>query len=140
MAATLQLITDSDAADDRALPAAGADVAEVLRAAAAAVDAGGAITDPALLELVQLARRLTGAAAAEQSPTARLAAAHGLSDREREVLELVARGFSVAQMAHSLFLSKSTVTFHLGRIYAKIGVRTRHELSTTIWGGQGRAA
>ncbi|MTD15092.1 hypothetical protein GIS00_14205 [Nakamurella sp. YIM 132087] len=56
----------------------------------------------------------------------------GLSDREREVLRLVVLGFSYAQVARELFISRSTVGFHLSNIYAKTGVGTRHELTALV--------
>lgn len=51
-----------------------------------------------------------------------------LSDREREVATLLLAGFSYAQIAEELYITRSTVAFHLGRIYAKTGVSSRHEL------------
>jgi DNA-binding NarL/FixJ family response regulator len=48
-----------------------------------------------------------------------------LSDREREVVALVARGMSNAEIARSLFLSITTVKTHIGRILAKLGLRDR---------------
>ena len=49
----------------------------------------------------------------------------GLSEREVQVLRLVARGLSDAQMAERLYLSKSTVHHHVQHIYDKLGVSTR---------------
>lgn len=49
----------------------------------------------------------------------------GLSEREVEVLRLVARGRSDQQMAEHLWLSKSTVHHHVQHIYDKVGVSTR---------------
>jgi DNA-binding NarL/FixJ family response regulator len=49
----------------------------------------------------------------------------GLSDREIEVLRLVARGYSNSQMATVLSLSTSTVHHHIQHIYNKLGVSTR---------------
>lgn len=57
-----------------------------------------------------------------------------LSEREREVASLVVRGMSYAQIARELFITRSTVGFHLTRIYAKTGTSTRHELSQLIRG------
>jgi DNA-binding CsgD family transcriptional regulator len=49
----------------------------------------------------------------------------GLSEREREVLRLVAAGLTSAQVAERLFLSPRTINADLNRIYAKLNVTTR---------------
>lgn len=49
----------------------------------------------------------------------------GLTDREVEVLELVARGHTNKAIAEELFISPKTVGRHVENIYAKIGVSTR---------------
>ncbi len=51
----------------------------------------------------------------------------GLSAREWEVMELVARGLDNAEIARVLYLSPKTVKNHLGNIYSKLGVKTRAE-------------
>src|SRR4051794_11384511 len=53
--------------------------------------------------------------------------ASGLSVRELEVLALVARGLSNAQVASSLHLAEATVKRHLANIYEKIDVHSRTE-------------
>jgi DNA-binding CsgD family transcriptional regulator len=50
---------------------------------------------------------------------------HGLTERERDVLELVAAGHSDVQIAGILFISRKTVNKHVGAILAKLGVRNR---------------
>jgi DNA-binding CsgD family transcriptional regulator len=50
-----------------------------------------------------------------------------LSDREREILFLVATGVSNKEIASSLYISTNTVKVHLRNIFAKIGVTTRTE-------------
>lgn len=52
-----------------------------------------------------------------------------LSAREREVLTLIVNGLSYAQIGRELFISTSTVGYHLSNIYAKTGVSSRHELT-----------
>jgi DNA-binding CsgD family transcriptional regulator len=50
---------------------------------------------------------------------------NGLSDREVEVLRLMARGMSRKQIGGTLFIADKTVARHIEHIYAKIGVNTR---------------
>jgi DNA-binding NarL/FixJ family response regulator len=54
----------------------------------------------------------------------------GLSARELELLVLVARGLSNAQVSSSLHLSQATVKRHLVNIYEKIGVSSRTEATS----------
>jgi DNA-binding NarL/FixJ family response regulator len=56
---------------------------------------------------------------------ARPAELDALTDREVEVLRLVARGLSNGEIASSLFLSEATVKTHLTHILTKLGVRDR---------------
>jgi DNA-binding CsgD family transcriptional regulator len=56
-----------------------------------------------------------------------LAAAYGLSEREAEVLRLLAAGQSNADIAERLFISRRTVTTHVSHLYAKLDVASRAE-------------
>jgi DNA-binding NarL/FixJ family response regulator len=64
---------------------------------------------------------------AEGAPTDDSALSH-LTDREREVLVLVARGLSNAEIGERLFVSAATAKTHVGRVLAKLGARDRAQL------------
>ncbi|MEM6327526.1 MAG: response regulator transcription factor [Bacteroidota bacterium] len=68
-------------------------------------------------------------------------AAAGLSQREREVLALLAEGHSNKGIAKALFISENTVRNHLGSLYAKLGVETARQAVAWAWrrglGGEG---
>jgi len=55
-----------------------------------------------------------------------------LSEREKEVAERVCRGYSDKEIAAEFHIGFSTVRTHVDRIYAKLGVRTRTQL-TSRW-------
>ena len=48
-----------------------------------------------------------------------------LTSRELKILQLVLAGYTNKAIAAEVFISEKTVEFHLGNIYAKVGVRTR---------------
>ena len=54
-----------------------------------------------------------------------------LSDRERQVLELLAEGLGVTAIAERLYLSESTTKSHIGRIYEKLGAANRAQALVT---------
>lgn len=51
-----------------------------------------------------------------------------LTERERQVISLIAEGLKNRQIAERLFISPTTVTHHLSSIYSKLGVSDRLEL------------
>ena len=93
---------------------------EDLVAAVRVVAAGEALLAPRVTRrlIEEFARRPAGA---DPDPDA-LAA---LTAREREALELMARGLSNAEMAASLYVSEHTVKTHVGNVLAKLGLRDR---------------
>lgn len=56
-----------------------------------------------------------------------------LTDREREVLLLLAKGLTNAQIAERLMLSMSTVKFHIRNILSKLGAANRAEAVNLAW-------
>jgi DNA-binding NarL/FixJ family response regulator len=93
--------------------------AEIVNAIRAVV-AGEAWLDPAV------ARRLIDEFATrpeQHAPTP--AEMAQLTPREREVLTLLARGLSNAEVAIDLFISEATVKTHLARVMMKLGVREK---------------
>lgn len=88
--------------------------------AARAVAGGGAWFDPAVAPRVLAAYR--GAVAPSRRQAARLGQ---LTEREHEVLRLLARGAVNTEIAVTLLVSEATVKPHIGAIFTKLGVRDR---------------
>jgi DNA-binding NarL/FixJ family response regulator len=109
--------------DDRLLPAIRAGAAgyllknvepsELARAVRAA-DAGEALIDPAV------AARLVDALAEDDHRADR-----SLTDREQDVLDLIARGYANKRIARELGISEKTVKNHVSHVLAKLGVSDR---------------
>jgi len=51
-----------------------------------------------------------------------------LSEREQDVVALVERGLTNKEVAAELFVTAKTVEYHLGNVYAKLGIASRREL------------
>ena len=85
------------------------------------VAAGDALLTPAITRqlLDRVARRLP--APVSQAPEA----LYELTDREREVLELLARGMSNAEIAAALVVGEATVKTHVSNVLMKLGLRDR---------------
>lgn len=81
---------------------------------------------PAIAE--QQDQTLVGIADKEQD----FADSHNLSEREREILYFLVKGFNLQKIGEKLFISPGTVKNHVLKIYKKTDCHTRIELSTAF--------
>jgi DNA-binding NarL/FixJ family response regulator len=94
--------------------------AEDLIAATRAVAGGGAWLDP------KVAPRVLEAFRSNVRPRlAEAARIDALTEREHDVLRLMATGATNAEIARALIVSEATVKTHVGSIFAKLGARDR---------------
>ncbi|MDA2803550.1 response regulator transcription factor [Nocardiopsis suaedae] len=116
-----------------AFPGDGEAVREAVAQGAAASLVYGSFTPPELAEAVRAVAR-SGAGQDEvdaiigvrgPAAAAALRADSGLTEREAQVLRLVAGGMSNAMIADHLVVSEKTVKNHINHIYAKLHVRNR---------------
>jgi DNA-binding NarL/FixJ family response regulator len=105
---------------------------EELLAAVRTVHAGDAVIAPSttrrLLEHVAPLLAAEGTDDGEGST-----ALDALTEREREVLVLMARGRSNTEIAGDLFVAEATVKTHVGRVLAKLGARDRVQAVVTAY-------
>jgi DNA-binding NarL/FixJ family response regulator len=92
-----------------------------LLAAVRAAAGGEALIEPSITR-----RLIERFSATEPGPAAELPSGlRGLTDRELDVLRLVARGLSNAEIAAEMVVAETTVKTHVARVLAKLGVRDR---------------
>jgi two-component system response regulator NreC len=94
-----------------------------LLSAIRAVHQGGTFIDSSLADVL-----VQDAIATNQRKSARKLPAKLLSDRELQVLRLVAGGYSSQQIADQIYVSVKTVETYRSRLTAKLGLRTRSEV------------
>jgi DNA-binding NarL/FixJ family response regulator len=78
-----------------------------------------------------VADKLFEAVRRDQKPDSTIAA--DLSDRERAILQLLAKGFSNAAIADKLALAEGTVRNYVSTIFAKLGVDDRTQAAALAW-------
>lgn len=105
----------------------GSEPEDILRAVRA-VHAGDALLSPAATR--SLISRVVRGRSPEPSPEIEL-----LTEREREVLEFVARGRSNQDIAAQLFISPHTAKTHVNRIMTKVGAHDRAQLVILAYEG-----
>ncbi|MEU2200990.1 response regulator transcription factor [Isoptericola sp. NPDC019482] len=103
---------------------------EEMLAAIRTVHAGDAVIAPSSTR--RLLEHLVTALPVDQAAPQHDALA-GLTEREREVLVLMARGRSNTEIAADLFVAEATVKTHVGRILAKLDARDRVQAVVTAY-------
>jgi DNA-binding CsgD family transcriptional regulator len=76
--------------------------------------------------------RIELAAAGERAPKRTAHAAPDLTAQERQVALLASEGMRNAEIAEKLFLSTSTIEYHLSKVYRKLGVGSRGQLARAL--------
>ncbi|WP_194916499.1 response regulator [Catenulispora rubra] len=106
------------------------------------VAAGDALLDPAVTrDLVRRFVELSAAGSAQETTSARASAQRRrreldrLTERETQVLRLVAEGYANAEIAGLLVIAESTAKTHVKRILAKIGARDRAQAVVIAYQG-----
>jgi DNA-binding CsgD family transcriptional regulator len=97
-------------------------------------DARWAIIDAARMEGVANAIAVSVHGASAEDILALVARAHGLTARERELVALVLEGLDTRELAKRMFISPYTVKDHLKSVFDKLGVHSRRELITGMFG------
>lgn len=57
---------------------------------------------------------------------------YALTEREREIVGMLAQGWTVPQISKELFIEQSTVKTHVKRLYRKLGIHSKQELQQII--------
>ncbi|GAA3833571.1 response regulator [Streptomyces phyllanthi] len=102
-------------------------LAEAVRAAAV----GDSLVSPSIT--VRLLRHVTAAPEQPAPPPAAPAPREPLTDRELDVVRLVALGHTNAEIAAAMFVSLSTVKTHLASVQLKLAARNRVEIAAWAW-------
>ncbi|MEV6597752.1 response regulator transcription factor [Actinoplanes sp. NPDC051346] len=142
--ATRHICAGPDTADVRVLILTTFDLDEYVYAALRAGASGFLVKDASAADLLtgirvvasgdallapRITRRLIATFAEQAAPPS--AAPSGLeviTEREREVLGLIAQGLSNTEIAQQLFVTVGTVKTHIGRLLSKLGARDRAQL------------
>jgi DNA-binding NarL/FixJ family response regulator len=88
--------------------------------------------DPLVAQIDALSRRAHVSLVAERPAQSAVSEVDhfGLTDREVEVLRLVADGYSNGQIGQALFISRKTASVHVSNILRKLDVSSRLEAAT----------
>jgi DNA-binding NarL/FixJ family response regulator len=121
----LALLPVSEAGKVRPVLSSGADA--VLTRLASAEELEAAVRKVAAGERVVAAAALTVLVGATPKPADGPTSSHPLTVKEREVLDLLAKGLSNREIATAMVVSTATVKSHLSNIYEKLGAKNRQD-------------
>jgi DNA-binding NarL/FixJ family response regulator len=145
--ATRRICTAPETASVRVLILTTFDLDEYVYAALRAGASGFLVKDSTAAELItairvvaageallapRVTRRLIAAFARQEGPAV-AAALPGITERERDVLLLIARGLSNTEIAQDLHVTLGTVKTHIGRLLSKLDARDRAQLVITAY-------
>ena len=82
----------------------------------------------AFAERARIELRATG----DQAPERTTATLDQLTPQESQISRLVAQGHTNREIAAQLFISPSTVEYHLGKVFRKLDVKSRTQLASRI--------
>jgi DNA-binding NarL/FixJ family response regulator len=146
-----RLITRSSDSPPRVLILTTFDLDELVRAAISAGASGFLLKDALPDDLIRAIRVIaSGDALLAPSVTRRLIAHFAeaaptsgdevaqeaidrLTERERDVLKLIARGLSNSEIATEMYVAETTIKTHVGRIFAKLRARDRVQAVVTAY-------
>lgn len=113
---------------------AGDDLQRAARVRVRTSGARWAIVEAARMDGIENAIVVTVHAASAEDVLDLVARAHGLTARERELVALVLEGLDTREISRRMFISRYTVQDHLKAVFVKLGVHSRRELVTGMFG------
>ncbi len=103
------------------------EIEDLIQAVKLAAEGQASFNTSSLMSLIDFIRRADGVPREKAEPI------ESLSEREQEVLHLVAQGLSNREISRSLYISESTVHSHLHNILGKLNLSSRVQAALLFW-------